>query len=143
MRIQYLYHRHVYPIINGTFLTSYETALPPKIFLPPGFESSYMTLILHDPDAVGGNKIHWLVMNIPGDNLHGGDCVFSYVGPHPPKGTGIHHYYFLLLKQKEKNMILPFFPTRHVPMKALFQVIKGSLVDHKFFTSSYSEEQLA
>jgi Raf kinase inhibitor-like YbhB/YbcL family protein len=67
-----------------------------------------LTLILHDPDAVGSDYLHWLVWDIPpstesipvnsvpvgavqGKNGGGGN---GYTGPCPPKGTGTHRYIF-------------------------------------------------
>lgn len=67
-----------------------------------------LVLIMHDPDAVGGDYVHWLMWDIPsgtevisvnsvpigaiqGKNSAGKN---SYTGPCPPKGTGIHNYIF-------------------------------------------------
>ncbi|MDB5161428.1 MAG: hypothetical protein JWO96_808 [Candidatus Saccharibacteria bacterium] len=67
-------------------------------------------LILHDPDAVSGDFLHWLVWDIPpstssilpnsvpvgavqGSNDNG---KIGYTGPCPPKGTGVHRYIFEL-----------------------------------------------
>jgi Raf kinase inhibitor-like YbhB/YbcL family protein len=69
-----------------------------------------LALIVRDPDAPGGNFIHWVLYNLPSDvsslasspagavgmgepghNSAGKD---SYAGPCPPIGT--HHYYFTL-----------------------------------------------
>lgn len=80
---------------------------PLTIFnVPPKAQS--LTLILHDPDAVSGDFLHWLVWDIPprtdsiavnsvpvgalqGQNGSGGSI---YTGPCPPKGTGSHRYTF-------------------------------------------------
>lgn len=80
---------------------------PLNIFnVPAGAQS--LTLIMHDPDAVSGDYLHWLVWDIPpgtesipvnsvpvgavqGKN---GSGKISYGGPCPPKGTGTHHYIF-------------------------------------------------
>ena len=62
----------------------YKTQSPPA----HGFE--FYTLVMHDPDAVGGNRIHWLVIN-------NDDTVLPYKGPRPPPGSGIHRYIFLLI----------------------------------------------
>jgi Raf kinase inhibitor-like YbhB/YbcL family protein len=83
---------------------------PPLTFfnVPDGTQS--LTLIMHDPDAVGGDFLHWLVWDIPpateaisvnsvpvgalqGQN---GSGTAAYTGPCPPKGTGLHHYVFEL-----------------------------------------------
>jgi Raf kinase inhibitor-like YbhB/YbcL family protein len=80
---------------------------PLNIFnVPDGTQS--LTLIMHDPDAVSGDYLHWLVWDIPpstesipvnsvpvgaiqGKNGSGQN---SYSGPCPPKGTGTHRYIF-------------------------------------------------
>lgn len=76
--------------------------------VPAGAKS--LALILHDPDAVGGDFVHWLVWDIPtstgsitvnsvpegavqGQNGGGQN---KYMGPCPPAGTGTHHYKFEL-----------------------------------------------
>jgi Raf kinase inhibitor-like YbhB/YbcL family protein len=80
---------------------------PLNIFnVPP--KAQGLALILHDPDAVSGDYLHWLVWDIPpgtesiavndvpvgaiqGRNGSGQNI---YAGPCPPKGTGTHHYLF-------------------------------------------------
>eukprot|EP01116_Phalansterium_solitarium_P006024 TRINITY_DN18331_c0_g1_i1.p1 TRINITY_DN18331_c0_g1~~TRINITY_DN18331_c0_g1_i1.p1 ORF type:complete len:209 (-),score=68.10 TRINITY_DN18331_c0_g1_i1:206-832(-) len=63
------------------------------------------TLIMADPDAPSRhdpkyrNWRHWVVTNIPGSDVAKGHTVSPYVGPGPPKGTGLHRYAFLLYKQ--------------------------------------------
>ena len=68
----------------------------------PG-QAKSLALIVDDPDAVGGNFVHWVVYNIPvsgriaensipgkqGVNSLGG---LGYVSPCPPTGT--HRYFF-------------------------------------------------
>ncbi|MGZ3848306.1 MAG: YbhB/YbcL family Raf kinase inhibitor-like protein [Flavisolibacter sp.] len=65
--------------------------------------SKSLAIIVDDPDAPGGNWVHWVVWNIPvtheireGDgNGEKGLNDFkkhNYGGPCPPSGT--HHYYF-------------------------------------------------
>jgi Raf kinase inhibitor-like YbhB/YbcL family protein len=80
---------------------------PLNIFNVPDKAQS-LTLIMHDPDAPGGDYLHWLVWDIPpitdsipvngvpvgavqGQNS-GGDT--GYTGPCPPAGSGTHHYIF-------------------------------------------------
>jgi Raf kinase inhibitor-like YbhB/YbcL family protein len=76
--------------------------------IPP--EAKSLALILHDPDAVNTDFVHWLMWDIPtsasmiaansvpvgatqGTNSAGGN---KYTGPCPPAGTGTHHYHFEL-----------------------------------------------
>jgi len=137
MRIQYLTHR----IHNNIYLTPSQTASAPQVTFKPDRYHYYYTLVLFDPNAVGGNRIHWLVINIPGNDIHQGEVLFSYDGPHPPKGTGIHHYCFVLLLQLAGRMILPRppFSTRYLSMKQLYKALRSPLflVDRQYFTSSY------
>lgn len=78
--------------------------------VPAGVRS--FVLISDDPDAPGGNWVHWVLFNIPAEtqemksapggkiNIPGaiqGKNSFKelgYGGPAPPSGT--HHYYFKL-----------------------------------------------
>lgn len=63
------------------------------------------TLCMTDPDAPSRNTPkfrewhHWLVVNIPGDDVASGKTLSEYVGSGPPKGTGLHRYVYLAFKQ--------------------------------------------
>lgn len=45
---------------------------------------------------------HWLVGNIPGNDVAQGETLSAYVGSGPPEGTGLHRYVFLIYKQNGK-----------------------------------------
>lgn len=74
--------------------------------VPEGAAS--LVLIMEDPDAVGGNFVHWIVYNIdpklsdvPENNFHNNEFHGindflnpEYGGPCPP--SGVHHYLFKL-----------------------------------------------
>ena len=84
---------------NNEFLKPSETQVEPKIKY--NFKSNnFYTLIMHDPDAVNGNRVHWLVTNI-NKNINNGKILLPYVGPAPPAKTGKHRYMFELYKQSE------------------------------------------
>ena len=53
---------------------------------------------MYDPDAIHGNRFHWIVVNILHDITNGKDLL-SYSGPAPPPKTGEHHYIFELYQQ--------------------------------------------
>lgn len=73
-------------------------------------DAESLALIVHDPDAVGGDFTHWLIWNIapnttniaensvPKDAVQGlnGSNQNRYMGACPPAGTGTHHYIFEL-----------------------------------------------
>jgi Raf kinase inhibitor-like YbhB/YbcL family protein len=77
--------------------------------VPEGTQA--FALILHDPDAVSGDFVHWLMWNIPGDARElpsatvppgaiqgaNGRGEPEFMGPCPPAGTGVHRYRFILL----------------------------------------------
>ncbi len=68
-----------------------------------------LVLILDDPDAPGGVFTHWVVYDLPAGNAdsghissgteHAGRNDFGktgYGGPCPPRGHGVHRYFFTL-----------------------------------------------
>ena len=57
---------------------------------------------MYDPNAVNGNYIHFVDINIPNGNITNGQILLSYKGPNPPPKTKIHKYIFLLFEQKER-----------------------------------------
>jgi len=74
----------------------------------PTEEGALYTLCMTDPDAPSRAEPtfrewhHWLVVNIPGNNISQGDVLSEYVGSGPPQGTGLHRYIFLAYKQPGK-----------------------------------------
>lgn len=77
----------------------------------PPAETKSLALILDDPDAPAGVWNHWLLWDIPAtmsgleENLHPQKPILSgtndfgkpgYGGPCPPKGHGMHRYFFRL-----------------------------------------------
>ena len=87
--------------------------------LPEGTES--LAIFCHDPDAplVASDGtygfVHWVLYNIPASvtELEEGTAKYTagnndldgpgYGGPFPPKGHGLHRYYFWLLALNEKS----------------------------------------
>ncbi len=74
---------------------------------PPGTRS--FALVVHDPDAPGGEVTHWLLFNLPGEAAHlppgvdgegtpGTNSMDSigYLPPCPPPGDPAHRYIFTL-----------------------------------------------
>lgn len=72
----------------------------------PGEKPKLYTVALIDPDAPRPDQptsrswLHWLVVNIPGDDVDAGKTLRSYVGAFPPAQTPPHRYFFLLMEQR-------------------------------------------
>ncbi|XP_046750047.1 protein D2-like isoform X2 [Diprion similis] len=70
--------------------------------------STFYTLCKIDPDAPSHKTPtyrewhHWIVGNIPGNDISKGDVLSEYIGAGPPKDTGLHRYVFLVYKQPGK-----------------------------------------
>ena len=76
--------------------------------VPPDAKS--LALIMHDPDAVSGDFVHWIAWDLPAstDSIAPSSVPVGaiqglndsgksgYTGPCPPAGTGTHHYKFEL-----------------------------------------------
>lgn len=126
MNIQYPNHR---PVVDGDYLSPMKTANAPMITLSLDNHRLY-TLLMFDPDAVGGNLIHWMIVNTE-------TTIFPYLGPHPPPDSGIHHYHFLLIAQDE-----PIRPVRlRKRQRSIDNLwksmgIRGNMVMEKYFISS-------
>lgn len=66
------------------------------------------TVCMTDPDAPSRKAPkyrewqHWLVVNIPENNVNKGETLTEYIGAGPPKNTGLHRYVILVYKQSEK-----------------------------------------
>lgn len=64
----------------------------------------YFAIIMADPDApsmtnpISADFIHWISVNNHNtpSGLTNGTNITSYMGPHPPKNSGIHHYITLV-----------------------------------------------
>ena len=87
--------------VAGQFLTPLQTRDIPIITYNGNFNKLY-TIIMYDPNAVNGNYIHFVNINIPNGNITNGQILLSYKGPNPPPKTKIHKYIFLLFEQKER-----------------------------------------
>lgn len=105
---------------------------PPLNIMGVPAEVESLALIVHDPDAVGGDFVHWIVWDIPtsteaitansvpagaiqGLNSSGKN---GYMGPCPPAGTGTHRYMFELYGL-DKTLGLPGDTDRDELKKAM------------------------
>lgn len=90
----------------GNVLTPTQVKGQPNVSWPTE-DGAFYVLCMTDPDAPSRQQPkyrewhHWLVGNIPGNELSMGDVLSEYVGSGPPKGTGLHRYVFLVYKQPD------------------------------------------
>jgi phosphatidylethanolamine-binding protein (PEBP) family uncharacterized protein len=116
---------------NNLFLSIEESSVEPVINLDYNPKKFY-TLLMFDPDAVGGNKIHWLIVNIINNDISTGNTIINYKGPNPPKDSGTHHYVFSLFRQHKfiepTNIVLD---SRFIGLDKLFKMLK---TNNNYFT---------
>ena len=112
---------------NNLYLETKIVQSKPKIIfnLNP---NKFYTLVVFDPDAIGGNKIHWLVINIINNNIDNSKTLIKYKGPSPPKGSGVHHYVFSLFEYDvpikiSKINIFYIIKSRFIKLDKLFNII--------------------
>ncbi|CAG2116830.1 unnamed protein product, partial [Medioppia subpectinata] len=72
----------------------------------PVVEGAYYTLVMTDPDVpsrvsptADAQVKHWLIVNIPENQVSSGESLAVYRGSGPPLGSGLHRYVFLVYKQ--------------------------------------------
>ncbi|XP_072007615.1 large ribosomal subunit protein mL38 [Engystomops pustulosus] len=93
----------VMPVYYGNVVTPTEAAAAPMVSFEAE-EGSLWTLLLTNPDGhlreTDSEYVHWLVGNIPGNQVLSGDEVCHYFPAFPAKGTGYHRYIYILFKQE-------------------------------------------
>ncbi|RWS26117.1 protein D2-like isoform X2 [Leptotrombidium deliense] len=105
----------------GNVLTRVQAKKSPVHVSWPYEEDALYTLCMVDPDAPSRRRHflrefqHWLVMNIPKNDISAGDSIYRYIGPGPPIGSGMHRYVFLVYKQPSKLMYNKSFG-KSIPM---------------------------
>lgn len=62
----------------------------------------FYTVCMCDPDAEDREWQHWLVGNVPGNNVCLGETLSEYIAPLPEKDTGPHRYVILVYKQDKE-----------------------------------------
>lgn len=112
-------------------------------------QTQSLTLIMHDPDAPGGDFLHWLVWDItPGtESISVNDVPVGavqgkngagknqYMGPCPPKGTGTHRYVFNLFAL-DITLDLPAGSS----LKEVMAAQNGHVIDECTLTGLFSAE---
>jgi phosphatidylethanolamine-binding protein (PEBP) family uncharacterized protein len=124
-------------LINNEILKPSETQIKPKVNL--FFKSDkYYTLVIYDPDAVGGTYIHWLVTNITNNNINDGKTIIPYKGPAPPPNTGKHRYIFELYQQNS-YLNLESMEKRSISIKSLRNLLGLTNYIYKIMFISQNE----
>ncbi|KAJ6220731.1 hypothetical protein RDWZM_006543 [Blomia tropicalis] len=88
----------------GTELTPTQVQNEPSVKWPTEPDQLY-TLIFTDLDVPNRSEpkfreiLHWLVVNISGNDIANGDCYAGYIGAGAPKESGLHRYVLLVFKQ--------------------------------------------
>ncbi len=109
---------------NNLFLSISKSSIEPTVILHSNPNLKY-TLVMFDPEAVGGNKIHWLITNVTENDIRTGNILIKYKGPEPPRGSGKHHYVFCLFAQSEPIQISDIkFSSRFIELNKLFIKLK-------------------
>ena len=121
---------------NNQFLKVSQTQTEPKIKL--NVEPNYFyTLIIHDPDAIGGTYIHWAIINITNNDVKTGNIIMPYKGPSPPPGTGKHRYIFSLYEQSGEENNVDQIEERVIKIENLENMLK---VDNPIFETKFISE---
>jgi phosphatidylethanolamine-binding protein len=117
--------------VLGQELSKSETVSAPSVTFPQ--TGKIYTLIMWDPDVPEQFQpgwAHWIAVNLQSPNDISSKQLLSYSGPAPPKGTGIHRYFFGLFEQQQ-DQINPQQPTREkfsvnnfITQNNLFEVAK-------------------
>ncbi|KAK9890519.1 hypothetical protein WA026_010595 [Henosepilachna vigintioctopunctata] len=91
----------------GEVLKPSQVKNPPEVYWD-AVENEFYTVCMTDPDAPSRKDPkyrewhHWLVVNIPSQDVKSGETLSEYIGAAPPKGTGLHRYVLLVFKQSGK-----------------------------------------
>nr|XP_022908416.1 phosphatidylethanolamine-binding protein homolog F40A3.3-like [Onthophagus taurus] len=71
-------------------------------------KNSFYTLCVSNPDVPHRDIprmrewLHWLVGNIPGNEIAKGEILADYIGAGPSKGSGFRRYVYLIYRQIDK-----------------------------------------
>ncbi|XP_072154763.1 putative odorant-binding protein A5 [Bemisia tabaci] len=111
----------------GNEIHAKHTTRMPSYVTWPAEDNSQYCLIMTDPDTSYHSRPgkpreyqHWVVVNIPGNNLSGGEFITEYVRPHPEfDGVGFHRFIFFVFKQEKKDKIYDEIKLSHIPVKSL------------------------
>lgn len=80
---------------------------PAKVSWKNARQSDLYTLVMTDVLGKSKEFVHWIVGNIPGNNLAMGNTYAAFLPPTPPKDSGDHRYVYLLYKQSARINVQP------------------------------------
>ncbi|XP_045503218.1 protein D2-like [Colias croceus] len=131
---------------EGNVLTPTNVKDVPSVSWEASADSFY-TLAMTDPDQKLPEFHHWLVGNIPGQNVASGETLSAYIGSGPPLGTGLHRYVFLVYKQPGKlSFDEPRLPNTSVDKRVNFSIAKfaekyklGDPIAGNFYQAEYDD----
>jgi Raf kinase inhibitor-like YbhB/YbcL family protein len=123
---------------------------PPLIWEGLPDETKEIALICDDPDAPTPNPwVHWVVYKIPadvmgfregstqGEVLEGKNDfgTLGYGGPMPPKGHGVHHYYFKVYALDTELEV-----AAGLTKEQLLEAIEGHVLDEGELVGTYERK---
>jgi phosphatidylethanolamine-binding protein (PEBP) family uncharacterized protein len=120
--------------------TPQETSKKPTIYYKADPNKLY-TFIVDDHDSTAGNRLHWLIINIPGTKMDQGIQLLPYKGPDPPPNSGIHQYFFKVYEQEGKIDLSPHFVIpRIIPLQEVMKKLNTGLklLEITYFLSKYT-----
>uniref|UniRef100_T1IIP5 Phosphatidylethanolamine-binding protein n=1 Tax=Strigamia maritima TaxID=126957 RepID=T1IIP5_STRMM len=92
----------------GNILTPTQVQNKPTHIFYVAESGAFYTLYMTDLDVPSRKEPkcrecnHWLIINIPGNEVSKGDVLSDYIGSGPLQGTGLHRYVYLVYKQQNK-----------------------------------------
>lgn len=102
---------NIVDISPGQKMSQLDVANQPIVYWNSRIGQGPYTLIMVDPDSpdpanpVYREWVHWMLVNIPGNNINQAQEVIPYQSPTPPRST--HRYIFYLYDQQNK-LIPPY-----------------------------------
>ena len=115
-------------------------------------EARSLAIVVYDPDAPLGIFYHWLLYDIP---VNGSTVVvpealpksfetaygyqgindfgrIGYNGPCPPRGHGVHRYYFLVVALDTR------LPPQRIKARDFLELVKGHVIAEAEYMGTYS-----
>lgn len=95
-------------IVLGNFVNASQMKDKPVVDWKMEDGSLYALLMINlqapsKMNPVDSDYVHWLVVNIPKNDIEKGDTLVDYVGAFPAKDVGSQSFMFILYQQPEKD----------------------------------------